>query len=206
MKRGRLKHFILAWVLLVGSLGCSVSFRTDPLEAPFTLPPSSAPKPSIAVAVRGRWSNPFLLPAEQVAPWHLRDKWTEIILEAYRESNRFSSVRRGFFEADLRAEIEVQDSTESNGLNEFFSFITLFVVPLHIEESLGMSTVFRDTQGETLVTIELEERLSRWEGILLGPIIPFHGTGGVLDETLEDLSRSTLAAAGDVLVSSSDRP
>jgi hypothetical protein len=205
MKRGRLNLLTLVWAVAIGSLGCSVAFRADPPEGPFTQPPSSAPKPSIAVVVRGKGSDPFLSP-EQDAPWHLRDKWTEIILEAYRESNRFSSVRRGFFEADRRVEIEVRVSGEANGLNEFFSLITLFVVPLHTKVSIEMSTVFQDTHGETLATIEFEERLSRWEGMLLLPIVPFHGTGGVLDETLENLSRSTLAAAGDVLVSSSGRP
>jgi hypothetical protein len=207
MKRGRLNLLIMVWALGIGSLGCSVSFRVNQLEVPLALPPSSDPKPSIAVLVRGK-SNIWVpaIPAERAVPWYVRDEWTERTLEAYRKSNLFSSVRRGFFEADLRAEVEVRESGEASRLNLFFSIFTLGVIPYHTGGALEMSTIFRDTEGEELATIQRLERLSRWEGLLLFPLAPFNGTTRVTADTLGDLSRSTLTSAGDLLAGSARQP
>jgi len=206
MKRGRLNVLIVVWAVGIESLGCGVSFRAGQLEGTLALPPSSAPKPSIAVLVRGRGSRFVQVPGEPAVPWYIRDRWTERILEDYRKSNLFSSVRRGFFEADLRAEVEVRESGDANIVNVLLGVFTLLVIPIYTAGTLEMRTVFRNTEGEELATIQRQERLSHWEGLLLFPLAPFNGTARVTADALGDLSRSTLASADDFLKGSSRQP
>jgi len=195
-----MRHVRIAAAIALLSIGlCTtgcIAFRSGDL-APVSIKASSLdPKPSIAVTVTGKWRE--MQPTPQPLTWSELQRSTEVVLEAYRESGLFSEVRAGFFEADLRATVELHRVSEPNPFF-IFAIMTLTVIPAYASGDYDMKTTFLNRDLEEIESIERREGVSQWIGLLLAPLAPFWGTGGVYQETVEDLVRSTLAGAGSVL-------
>ncbi len=115
-------------------------------------------------------------------------------VRAYGESGLFSKVAIGTGMADLKAEVEVSgEEGQSNGFLRLLNGMTLTLIPVPIEYSPTMKTVFRDSQGNTLGTIKKSEDVSIWMGFLLAFAMPFRSID--VNGVIFDLYRATISDA-----------
>jgi len=118
--------------------------------------------------------------------------WRELVAKEYQRSGLFSEVVMGASDSDLKAEIEIIDSTRRNVGLAILTGLTLYLVPSIGTDELTVRTTLKDRGGNTLGTCEKSETITTWVQVLLVFATPFHHPGSVYEETLRDLNRSTI--------------
>jgi hypothetical protein len=197
------RSLVLLLALGAFNMACA-SFRTGDLDRDVTLATAQEPKPSIAVVVTGR-ATLGNRPTQDV-PSQATAAWRQEVLDAYHQSGLFSSVDSGFRSADLRAEVDVHNTGNPNIGLAILSGLTLTLIPANAVDTFHMTTVFRNAEGDELITVERSAVVSTWIQLFLLPVMPFKSPRSTVEGAFEDLVMHTLAGAGDVVAAPASEP
>jgi len=171
--------------------GCA-SFRGDQLGDIKGWPPSATQKKSISYVVTGKVSmNGNVADAQ---PPMLK-AWSKSLQKAYADATLFSTVKEGFSETDLRAEVEILDKGEGSMVLAFIAGYSLGIIPAYASDEFIVRTTFKDSEGKVLGQVSKQEDISHWIQILLLPVMPFAWPNTVAEKTLYDIHRATLVEA-----------
>jgi hypothetical protein len=186
------KSILCALLATISVLATScASFRGDALRGPESLQASPQPK-SVRVVLTGRTS---MNGKAADAPPMLLTGWSKGALEAYSKSALFSSVEAGPGEADLRAEISIENTGEGSFVLAFLSGFTFLVIPARAVDRIAVRTQFVDRSGKVLGTYEKQGEMRTWFHLFMIPVMPFKFPAPVANGMFSDLHRSTLDEA-----------
>ena len=184
-------RFVLVVCLVGLPLSC-IGFRGNQLGAINGWPPIIEEKKSISYVVSGKveinGKPTDVQPATMKA-------WKKHLDEVYRDSGLFSSVKEGFSETDIRAEVEITDVGQGNFALAFLSGLTLCVIPAYASDTITIQTTFKDNKGNILGKVAKQEEVYAWFQILLLPVTPFKSPGSVGEKALCDINRAVLLEA-----------
>lgn len=177
--------------------GCA-TFRGGLVEPVQSWPPAaSQTRKSIAITVRmerqvdiGPNHGPAPVSDDELNQFRGR-VWAE-----YEDSGLFSDVKTGLENADLRADVQIDNHQEGSLGLAILSGLTLVMVPLKTNvDELMFTTTFKDSDGRVLATIEKKEKLNTWFQLFLIAVAPFKNVISQYDNATTDLVRSTIEEA-----------
>jgi hypothetical protein len=172
-------------------MGCA-SFRAGAPSAEG--PPVSSVdwKPSVSVVVGGEGR---IGGKERDLPPKALELFRELTKRAYEESERFSEVRIGLDESDVRAEVEIINRGIANQGLAFLSGFTLLLLPAKATDSFTVETRFTGRDGNELGRFERSEAVTTWFQLFLIFATPFAWPSTVVSDVIVDLNRAVLGDA-----------
>jgi hypothetical protein len=181
----------MAPALSIVAGGCA-SFRAAPRDSE-RLPISGvAWKPSVSVVIGGEG---VLDGKKRDLPVKALEHFRDLTKRAYEESGRFSEVRIGLDESDIRAEVQVINRGVANRGLAFLSGLTLLVLPAKAVDSFTVETRFASRDGNDLGHFERSEDVTTWFELILIFATPFAWPNSVIGDVLVDLNHGILDEA-----------
>jgi hypothetical protein len=173
--------------------GC-VAVRENTPQTVSTLPIANPEgKPVINIVLTGkRWINETEVDADCVQQ-HVLPTWRKHVVKVFEESGLFHKVKLSArYSTDIHAEIMIQDRTDYNRPVWFLSAITLWMVPAKTTDTLLVTAVFKNKEGEVIARSEKTETVTAWRQFFLIYGDKIAGARDPLVAALEDLHRSIL--------------
>ena len=185
---------VSVWITLCAALASSAcaAFRGGELGEVGQLQAAGDAKKSVAVVLT---ASTHINGKAQDANAQFIQKWTEVALKTYGDSGLFASVTPGLADADVRAEISLDDSGNASLPLAFLTGLTLYVIPAKATDNFTLKTVFKDRAGRVLGSYEKRESVTLWLHLFMLPVFPFKSPGAVGPAALRDLNQATLLAA-----------
>lgn len=178
--------------VLALSVSACASFRGGQLEPIEGWPPSDTAKKSVSYVLTGK-----ITLNEKVADMQpaALDVWKKSLDNAYTESKAFSSVKEGFSDTDVRAEVSITDTGNGSMFLAFLSGFTFGVIPSYANDEIVVKTTFKDKNGSVIGEVAKKEDVSMWIHLILLPATPFAFPTSVVNDVHYDLHRATLLEA-----------
>jgi hypothetical protein len=188
--KGHISSAVIIFIMAFLSSGCA-SFRSGDLHPVNQWPlPNAGKGKSIDIALSGKST---FNGKEQPESLTLLRYWREQAEKAYQDSGLFSGVTTGNPDTDLRAEIEITDSTKRRIGLLYLAGLTLYLLPSKGTDELMVRTTIKGRDGAVIGTYEKTETINNWVQLFLVFAAPFHSSNSVYEETFYDLNRSTIA-------------
>jgi len=165
--------------------GCSIAYRSV-ISQPITEIPIEKQKERSITIIFGSQSD---FTVDELI------KYRDPLVRAYRDSNLFTEVKTGFTEADLRAEINIEQQDTVRWGIPILSNILLNIIPYSMKYTLSITTTVTDTNGNILQIFQNSEDIHEVNNLLFIFALGFPSTTSVFDEALYDLGRMTIHQA-----------
>lgn len=115
--------------------------------------------------------------------------------KAYDEAGIFDLVEGDSPNKELVVDISILRKKESSLTSDILTAATLYLVPKRTNEEITVTTKFLDNKGELIGMVEKVETVVVWHQFFMLFALPFNIPSNVKEETLVDLSRSTILEA-----------
>ncbi|MCH4880445.1 hypothetical protein EQV97_24125 [Pseudomonas sp. TMW22090] len=187
---GYIKHaFILSVILMSGCASYSMH-ELPPLQAwPLTADAAQQKPTTFVRATAFYQANGGEGRTVAGAPAAL---WESAIVDAFRESGRFSRVTTDKVDSDIYAEATLYNNEQYSVVSAVVTGLTMFIIPSTAKNTFTLETVFKDKDGKELGRIRKSESVRTWMQLVLIVALPFQQD---TREVVQTLARSTLQEA-----------
>lgn len=122
-------------------------------------------------------------------------KFYKLTRDVYKDVKFFDIVDANSPNKELKIEISLIRKRESNLLTDVLTGMSLYLIPKRTNERITLITKYFDKQGELVGMVEKVETVVMWHQLFMLFALPFNIPNNVIDDTVLDLSRSSLLEA-----------
>lgn len=122
-------------------------------------------------------------------------KMKELVKKAYEESDSFDLVEENSPSKELSVEVSILRQKKSHLFSDILTAATLYLVPKRTSEKITLTTKFFNKKQQLIGMVEKVESVVVWHQIFMIFAFPFNIPSSVIEETITDLTRSSILEA-----------
>lgn len=170
---------LTALILGVTLSGCATSFQQNSLAAVDSFPEVSSEK-SIAVdlAFSGKLNGKPWIAENTHNTAYLKNR----CIEQLNDSGMFGVVSPNLGATDLTLHVAIINEKNTDSSSELLTALTLFIVPYKSTDTFRLLALVKEPKTGRQKRIELEERVSHYQQILMAPFALFKSQDNELEK------------------------